>query len=368
MDEDAFESAAKRQKASVKPEGGRTEGVATYLTENYLPHVVKGLMGLPQRTTEAAGSLQRGGSYDPGPALETAMVMAGARSPFVKQGDLGVFGGVGARTADRAKLAKAKEMEADFVADQISKQKRLFGSELDPALVKTWASPAPLGPGVQGGGSPIFNETGWFRGRDGKWRFEIQDKNAKLTPEGDRLSKEERIAINPNDQPSGTTLSKYLEHPELYEAYPHLKDTRVIARALGGMKGEYSPLWKDIKLEATLGPHQKRSTLLHEVQHGIQEGEDFARGTSPFGVAHEIAKKVPIDKPWGVDLIELYKRYAGETESRNVQRRAYGGLEEYHPRLTEDRPWRQQIVPWESYGYRQEPEIQDILRALAEQK
>ena len=58
----------------------------------------------------------------------------------------------------------------------------------------------------------IWQKTGWFKDKDGAWKFEIGDSNAKL---------------NPNFQ-SGGRLDKLLEHEELFKAYPELKDVRVV--------------------------------------------------------------------------------------------------------------------------------------------
>ena len=53
---------------------------------------------------------------------------------------------------------------------------------------------------------------GWFKDKDGAWKFEIGDSDAKL---------------NPNFQ-SGGRLGELLEHKELFKAYPELKDVRVV--------------------------------------------------------------------------------------------------------------------------------------------
>lgn len=58
----------------------------------------------------------------------------------------------------------------------------------------------------------IWQKTGWFKDKDGAWKFEIGDSNAKL---------------NPNFQ-SGGRLGELLEHEELFKAYPELKDVRVV--------------------------------------------------------------------------------------------------------------------------------------------
>jgi hypothetical protein len=46
------------------------------LLAHYLAQIGHGILSLPQRATEAAGSLQYGRSYDPGPSLETAGLVA----------------------------------------------------------------------------------------------------------------------------------------------------------------------------------------------------------------------------------------------------------------------------------------------------
>ena len=58
----------------------------------------------------------------------------------------------------------------------------------------------------------IWQKTGWFKDKDGAWKFEIGDSNAKL---------------NPGFQ-SGGRLGELLDHKELFKAYPELKDVRVV--------------------------------------------------------------------------------------------------------------------------------------------
>ena len=58
----------------------------------------------------------------------------------------------------------------------------------------------------------IWRDTGWFRDKDGAWKFEIGDGSAKL---------------NPKFQ-SGGKLEDLLKHDELFKAYPELKDVKVI--------------------------------------------------------------------------------------------------------------------------------------------
>jgi hypothetical protein len=162
----------------------------------------------------------------------------------------------------------------------------------------------------------IWQETGWFQGVDKKWRFEISDAEASVAARAG-------------------SLGDVLDHPELKEAYPSLiKNTRVentgtpgegglfmspgldrpkIIRAIDRLTG-YQP--NRIALDRDAG----KSTLLHEVQHGIQEREGFHPG-GDFGDP-------------------LYHRRAGEVEARNVQRRMAMTPEER--RATP--PWKTQDV------------------------
>ena len=57
----------------------------------------------------------------------------------------------------------------------------------------------------------IYEKTGWFRGTDGKWRYEISDKDAKL-----------KLGFT-----SGT-LERVLDHKKLFEAYPEFKNLIVV--------------------------------------------------------------------------------------------------------------------------------------------
>ncbi len=77
IDDDPFARAALRTQRSVRPPGGRQEGAATFVLENYLPHVANQLLTLPQRAFEASERLRLTGEYDPGPALEAALLTLG---------------------------------------------------------------------------------------------------------------------------------------------------------------------------------------------------------------------------------------------------------------------------------------------------
>ena len=115
----------------------------------------------------------------------------------------------------------------------------------------------------------IRERTGWFRGKDGQWRFEISDKDATLKPNWD-----DKVAL------ATTSLAEVLDHPKLFENYPALAKIGVRLKDLpAGTSGFYDSRDR-IVLNTTLDDREIRSVLLHEIQHVVQTIERFARGGS----------------------------------------------------------------------------------------
>jgi len=122
-------------------------------------------------------------------------------------------------------------------------------------------------------------------------------------------------------------LEDVLDFPELYEAYPQLRDYRVYGDMLGSTayRGMYDG-WNAIVLNDMLGEQEVLGTLLHEVQHAIQKIEGFARGGNEDYANEEallLASVYPEKYGWMLEKspYELYRRLAGEVEARNVQLR-----------------------------------------------
>ena len=119
----------------------------------------------------------------------------------------------------------------------------------------------------------VWQRHGWYRGEDGKWRFEIPDRDATVNMEAAREAAD--IGYKPG-------LSKILSHPEFYENYPKAASwpVSVDARVRGG---EFNPKNNQITINPGFleNPENFRKILLHEVQHGVQEAEGFTRGGSP---------------------------------------------------------------------------------------
>lgn len=158
------------------------------------------------------------------------------------------FGGMKAKTAALDKLEQAKRMENEKANTE-----------------------------------DIRKQTGWFKGKDGKWRFEISDKDA-------RFKDIKSLKFNKYKDENGNDiyeikLSDLLEHEKLFAAYPELEDVDVIIteekqkgdEVLGGevVDGKIK-LYSDALGYRTQG----KKTLLHEIQHLIQNIEGFARGGS----------------------------------------------------------------------------------------
>ena len=104
----------------------------------------------------------------------------------------------------------------------------------------------------------IWQSTGWYKDKDGAWKFEIDDSPAKIKNQ------------------NADKLGDLLEHKELFKAYPELKDIKIkkIIDEKVGKLGYYDPNEKEIALRDL----SDKSTLMHEVQHAIQDVEGFAKG------------------------------------------------------------------------------------------
>src|SRR6267154_1914574 len=82
-------------------------------------------------------------------------------------------------------------------------------------------------------------------------------------------------------------LSNILDHPELYAAYPQLKDIKVIRdsgySATGAQYERGSGVGGLTGAQIRMGTKaaEDKGTLMHEIQHAIQGYEGFAKGGAP---------------------------------------------------------------------------------------
>lgn len=218
------------------------------------------------------------------------------------------FAGENSRTADLDALERAKQLREAGVADET-----------------------------------ILRETGWYVGADGKWRYEIDDSGMKYNASGenrgadrsrtlreynryfkaltehemtsaqrrelaDYIHKADRGEFDEAlynrlaeafgndfenfagvlearresaDYSEGKTVGDYISHSALFDAYPQLRDMKLEFETLDeGVNGYYSRANNAIVIDRSLRGAPEE-TLLHEIQHAIQNIADFTGGASP---------------------------------------------------------------------------------------
>lgn len=116
----------------------------------------------------------------------------------------------------------------------------------------------------------IRKRTGWWLGKDGKWRYEISDKEMRFNPDG--------FVKNP------TTVGDYVKHDRLFAAYPWIMDVNVLmSENVAGdpnSLGRYVPSENFIELKTGVPTEKTKHVLIHELQHAIQNKEHFTNGTN----------------------------------------------------------------------------------------
>lgn len=147
------------------------------------------------------------------------------------------FAGTSALTHDSSLLSQAKAMESDGKDSEEIRQK-----------------------------------TGWFKGYDGKWRFEIDDSSMKV----------DLNEVNTARKPE--YIGDIVENDKLFEAYPQLRGIRYRFENMKA-EGYFSSVNNEIVLNSKFensdaNDPQLQKTLIHELQHAIQHIEKMASGTS----------------------------------------------------------------------------------------
>ena len=134
--------------------------------------------------------------------------------------------------------------------------------------------------------------TGWFKGPyDKKLRFEIEDKSARLTDDFLKMPSRSQGETDPYSAFGSITLAEALDHPELFDAYPELMNIKVFKLNDIDAMGFFVPDASAIVINPSQSAAQQRSTLMHEVQHWIQDKEGFASGGN-----NEVAVEFASDK------------------------------------------------------------------------
>ena len=237
--------------------------------------------------------------------------------------------------------------------------------------------------------------TGWERGADDKWRFEIPDyskvdvsgnmdfekeypefarykelirmqnanfwepeKNAPLSE-----SEQEELEMLSAEFPTvpgkriryheSSKLKDYIDNDELFAAYPKFRDIDVRFEPMDDNVGGYSDHANNaIVLDDALWTQRGKfaSALIHEIQHFIQEEEGFAEGSNLEQATRQAlaaAKEQGRDFVTRQEALGVYARSAGEVEARNVEKRNVMSFDERRNTLladTEDVARKDQIV------------------------
>lgn len=244
---------------------------------------------------------------------------------------------------ERGAAAADKAEERTFRMDNLSVARKMEEEKKDAKAIKM--------------------ATGWERGADGKWRYEMPDAKIKDTMDvgGGHIVKryEDDMLWN------GGKLSDVIDAPELFKAYPQLKNVRIDTDAIMNdmpSHGEYDSKTNTITIHADELKYMN-DILNHEIQHAVQGIEGFATGGSPTTIRGEVKKrfnevtkqikqlraegkedeaKALIEKNRGLynaymknDDFNSYKSLAGEVEARNVSARLNMTPEERRKSLAE---------------------------------
>jgi len=120
--------------------------------------------------------------------------------------------------------------------------------------------------------------TGWFKGKyDGKWRLETDSRLAIKKPWGDTWDELENLIVFPTLFKKYPQLRKLLTRFEKTESEPTTRGsyTRAVPSDL-----TYKGREAELRISATSREEAKK-TIIHELQHAIQDIEGFSRGSDP---------------------------------------------------------------------------------------
>lgn len=275
-----------------------------------------------------------------GPGAVNAAVSAPLKAGETQ---LGTFAGKMSRTADYDKLARAQVMEEKGA-----------------------------------GRNDIWDASGWFRGKDGMWRYEISDKGAHIKSDHDVVQAGRRVRDRTSTEETFDHVGSAVHHPELLKAYPDLEKF-VLKGTQEPKHGYYSASREQIAIPRSyigadgfsMNSRDRMKVFLHEAQHHAQAEEGFVRGNNPANIDSQLQQsllekmeqrvlsrdealryskliddyqKLPGDKQNYIKY-QLYQRDLGEAEAR---------LTEHRRHLTDEQ--RRAQRPWEHFDY-DEPDL-----------
>ena len=145
----------------------------------------------------------------------------------------------------------------------------------------------------------IWRDTGWWKAKDGKWRFEIDDSAANI-------------------------VDGQIVHAELEKAYPGVFDEiKVTVGPLeGGLLGSWNSSTKELQISSSLSLKDQLDTALHELQHYVQDKEGFESGGNPiqmvafqpFSLESALQRKLFFDKFYGKSPVENFVSFGAKSK------------------------------------------------------
>ena len=125
-----------------------------------------------------------------------------------------------------------------------------------------------------------------MRGPDHMWRFEIPGNLDKID-----------LAVAEDGKPH--TLGEIYDNPALYEAYPELQSKSVHLESIRGtedkqVQGSSGYVDDDghIVIDENLPADEAKKVLVHEIQHVIQEREEFSGGGNIYKAKEQISNSI----------------------------------------------------------------------------
>ena len=238
------------------------------------------------------------------------MLKESLKSEAKGEGVSASYGGEKAETADRMRLDTAKQMISDGVSPE-----------------------------------QVRKETGWFKGYDGKWRFEIDDSKMEYSRNGfnpdylrykelelkfleGTISDQELQELKniPQDIKNINLyrLDQFVKHKELFAAYPELRRLKITFDS--NLKGNGAFYRNAFLIKINPQAKSVKNTLLHEIQHAIQFSEGFAGGadvTNDVELKNRLYVLKQEQKKISQELEAIYKEIGFDEYSESLWEKAW---------------------------------------------
>lgn len=192
------------------------------------------------------------------------------------------------------------------------------------------------------GSRKIFLATGWERGTDGSWNYELPDGDFK------NIHNVVHLMLNPDGK--DYNITDLFDAEDLYKAYPEIKNVNIkfifdeknkneeavyikerasnketIQINAAKFQTHFSEVGEGDILGRTNNLRGVRRLFTHELEHIVQDKEGFAKGGTPYNFDPELYKELSqkhnlLNKGLSEDQIkyELYRKLSGEVQARNA--------------------------------------------------